>query len=172
MPPGNINNLVPNEDRTPEERRANARKAGQASGAARRRKADLRKAAQQILDGTYADRSGRELSGYEIIIKGMVANLSDPKGRNWAKAMDLLITLTGAGQTKEQVAKIKADTAYTKARTKQIEEGKGLVEIEDLQPLADLLNRAASGEIQEPEEGEDEEVPEEEEEEEDPEGDE
>lgn len=139
MPPGNINNLVPNEDRTPEERRANARKAGQASGAARRRKADLRKAAQQILDGTYADRNGNQLTGYEIVIKGMVANLSDPKGRNWSKAMDLLIQLTGSGQSKEQVAKLKADTAYTKARTKLIEEGKNTVDIEDLAPLADLL---------------------------------
>lgn len=35
-------NLVRNEDRTPEERRANARKAGKASGKARRRKKTLR----------------------------------------------------------------------------------------------------------------------------------
>lgn len=155
MPPGNINNLVPNEDRTPEERRANARKAGMASGAARRRKADLRKAAQQILDGSFADRNGNELTGYDIVIKGMITNLSDPKGRNWSKAMDLLLQLTGAGISKEQLAKIKADTAYTKARTKQIEEGHGSVDIEDLRPLADLLRISgpASEETEEKDEG-------------------
>jgi len=149
MPPGNINNLVPNEERTPEERRANARKAGQASGVARRKKADLRKAAQQILDGKFADKSGRELTGYEIIIKGMVANLSNPQGRNWAKAMDLLLTLTGAGQSKEQVAKLKADTAYTRERTKQLKEGTGSIDIEDLRPLADLLRITGPAENEE-----------------------
>lgn len=156
MPPGNINNLVPNEDRTPEERRANARKAGQASGAARRRKADLRKAAQQILDGSFADRNGNQLTGYEIVIKGMITNLSDPKGRNWSKAMDLLLQLTGAGISKEQLAKIKADTAYTKARTKQIQEGNGSVDIEDLRPLADLLRISDPGPEEPEEEAQDE----------------
>ena len=39
---GNIENLVPNEDRTPEERRRNATKAGIASGEARRKKRALR----------------------------------------------------------------------------------------------------------------------------------
>lgn len=42
-------NLIPNEQRTPEERRANARKAGVASGKARRKKANLRKAFETIL---------------------------------------------------------------------------------------------------------------------------
>lgn len=135
----NDENLIPFNKRTESEQRAISRKAGQASGAARRRKADLRRAAQEILDGKFADRNGNELTGYDIIIKGIIANLSDPKGRNWAKAMDLLIQLTGTGQSKEQVAKLKADTAFTKARTKLLEEGKNTVDIEDLRPLADLL---------------------------------
>lgn len=42
-------NLIPNHERTPEERRANARKAGIASGKARRRKANLKKALNTIL---------------------------------------------------------------------------------------------------------------------------
>lgn len=39
---GNIDNLVKNEDRTPEERRKNATKAGKASGVARKRKKELK----------------------------------------------------------------------------------------------------------------------------------
>lgn len=45
-----IDNLIPNEQRTPEERRRNARKAGIASGKARREKADLKKKVNQILE--------------------------------------------------------------------------------------------------------------------------
>lgn len=48
MAKGNIDNLVPNEQRTPEERRANARKAGQASGKARRQKKTARELAEML----------------------------------------------------------------------------------------------------------------------------
>lgn len=47
-------NLIPNSERTPEERRANARKAGVASGKARRKKANLRKAFETILQAEVA----------------------------------------------------------------------------------------------------------------------
>lgn len=49
MSTGNINNLVPNENRTPEERRANATKAGIASGVARRRKKTMKEAMDLLL---------------------------------------------------------------------------------------------------------------------------
>lgn len=43
-----IDNLIPNENRTPEERRENARKAGLASGKARREKRDRHKRIQEL----------------------------------------------------------------------------------------------------------------------------
>lgn len=46
----NPQNLVKNEDRTPEERRRNARKAGKASAEARRRKRDMRETFRDLLD--------------------------------------------------------------------------------------------------------------------------
>ena len=46
---GGIANLVPNSERTPEERRENARKAGKASGVARRRKRDMAAIATALL---------------------------------------------------------------------------------------------------------------------------
>ena len=46
---GGIANLVPNSARTPEERRENARKAGKASGVARRRKRDMAAIATALL---------------------------------------------------------------------------------------------------------------------------
>ena len=46
----NEKNLIPNDQRTPSERRENAKKAGQASGAARRRKKAMRQAASMLLN--------------------------------------------------------------------------------------------------------------------------
>lgn len=50
-----MENLVPNEARTPEERRANARKAGQASGKVRKRQKVLRECLQAILHSPVPD---------------------------------------------------------------------------------------------------------------------
>lgn len=52
----NEKNLVPNEQRTPSERRENAQKAGIASGAARRRKRALKEAADLYLSLPVSDR--------------------------------------------------------------------------------------------------------------------
>lgn len=54
---GNEKNLIPNSARTPSERRENARKAGLASGRARRKKADLKKAFEIILQADVANPS-------------------------------------------------------------------------------------------------------------------
>lgn len=52
----NEQNLIPNEKRTPSERRENARKAGVASGASRRRKRSLKEAADLYLSLPVSDR--------------------------------------------------------------------------------------------------------------------
>ena len=51
----NEKNLIPNEQRTPSERRENARKAGKASGAARREKKKLKEYAELLLSLPVAD---------------------------------------------------------------------------------------------------------------------
>lgn len=51
----NENNLIRPEDLTPSERRENARKAGKASGAARRRKRDLKSTMKTLLEMPVAD---------------------------------------------------------------------------------------------------------------------
>lgn len=51
----NEQNLIPNEQRTPEERRENARKAGVASGEARRRKRDMAEIARAVLEQQVTD---------------------------------------------------------------------------------------------------------------------
>ena len=52
----NEKNLIPNDQRTPEERRQNAQKAGIASGVSRRRKRSLKEAADLYLSLPVTDR--------------------------------------------------------------------------------------------------------------------
>lgn len=59
----NPQNLIPNEQRTPTERRENARKAGKASGEARRKRKAMREAFEELLQRQYTDREGRETDG-------------------------------------------------------------------------------------------------------------
>ena len=118
----NEKNLVPISERTPEELREMTRKGGIASGKARREKADLRKMAQTILDGTYTARNGEELTGAELVWQGIMDNVKDPYGKNWGKAMEMLAMLSGASMSPEQRASIKAATAKVKAETKVLKD--------------------------------------------------
>lgn len=56
----NEQNLIKNSERTPSERRANAKKAGEASGRARRKKANLKKAFETILQADVASPNVRK----------------------------------------------------------------------------------------------------------------
>ena len=136
----NPENLIPNSERSPSELREQTRKGGIASGKARRQKAALRRAMQEALNTTFTDSKGKKATGQEIVMAGLIANLSDPKARNWGKAVEVMLLLTGQNMTKEQIAKIKAETELTKAKTKAIQQdGGSLADIEDLSSLANLL---------------------------------
>lgn len=141
----NPENLIPNSERTPSELREQTRKAGIASGKARRQKADLRRAMQEALNSTFTDSKGKTATGAEIVMAGLMANLSDPKARNWGKAVEVMLLLTGQNMTKEQIAKIKAEIELTKAKTKAISDGNSSEDFEDLSPLADLLRGGEDG---------------------------
>lgn len=119
-------NLMPisevNSRRSREEHKSDSSKGGIASGKARREKADLRKMAQTILDGTYTARNGEELTGAELVWQGIMDNVKAPYGKNWGKAMEMLTMLSGASMSPEQRANIRAATAKTRAETKAIKE--------------------------------------------------
>lgn len=63
----NEQNLIKNEDLTPEQRRNNASKAGKASGEARRRKKLLRECLEELLEREMTDKSGNTVSGAEAL---------------------------------------------------------------------------------------------------------
>ena len=133
-------NLIPfTSDQSREEAKKNGAKGGRASGIARRRKADMRRLANDVLNGEYTMKNGEKITGYEIMLRGIMQNLSDVKSRNWGKSVDILMQLSGAYMTKEQVAKLKAETKLTQAKCKQMESGGSNADVEDLAPLAQLL---------------------------------
>lgn len=127
----NLKNGVATQFRAGEEQARIAKEGGKASGKSRKQKADLRKMAQSILDGTFKDKNGKEITGQEAVIQGLLTNLADPKGRNWGKAMDLLVELLGAKQSREEKQHLKAQTALIKAKT-------GLITNEDTSALDKL----------------------------------
>lgn len=116
----NTENLKPLNERTKEEQREIARKGGINSGKARRRKADLRKAIQIMATTEITDKNGKQATGIDIAVQGIIANLANPNGRNWGKAMDTFITLLGANLSEEQKNKLIAETELTQAKAKTL----------------------------------------------------
>lgn len=85
----NEQNLIPNSERTPSERRENARKAGIASGKARREKADLRKQLQVFLESDdYKDKHGNKMTGAELMVKVAVKEMSKGNPKFWELIRD------------------------------------------------------------------------------------
>lgn len=65
----NADNLIPNEKRTPSERRENARKAGKASGKARRRKKAMRQAAASLLNMELSGAKGDSINKVRQLLR-------------------------------------------------------------------------------------------------------
>lgn len=85
----NEQNLIPNSERTPSERRENARKAGLASGKARREKADLRRQLQVFLESeAIKDKDGEPLTGAELMVKVAVKEMSKGNPKFWELIRD------------------------------------------------------------------------------------
>ena len=78
----NEQNLIPNSERTPSERRENARKAGKRSGEVRSANAEMRKRLEQIVKMTLHDGKADKIK-----------NLADAKGANLTISDALLVKL-------------------------------------------------------------------------------
>ena len=85
----NEQNLIPNSERTPSERRENARKAGIASGKARREKADLRKMLQVALESDdFKDKFGNKMTGAELMVKVAFKEMAKGNPKYWELIRD------------------------------------------------------------------------------------
>ena len=125
----NEQNLIKNSERTPSERRENAKKAGVASGKARRKKANLKKAFETILQADVASPSVKkqlEDMGFETtneMALAMVMMQKAMKGNVRAFEQISKLTTTDAKDSldkREQKERIEALKLENEKRRKQI----------------------------------------------------
>ena len=99
----NEQNLIPNSERTPTERRENARKAGIASGKARKEKRDRKQIASELLDLTvsgagidkikkFFNIKGVELTAYDTMFLSCMMKAMQNGG---ASALEKLLKIAG-----------------------------------------------------------------------------
>ena len=127
----NPENLIPNENRTPKERRENARKAGIASGVARRRKKSLKELGDMIGSLSVKSEKNKAImreAGIEdedmIRDTAMLFMLEAKAEKGDTNAIALIAKIRG--QLKEQVQ----------------------AEVAEVKPLVDLTKRTKNGEAE------------------------
>ena len=108
------------DERTASEQRQIAQKGGTVSGKSRRKKADMRKAVQSMLDNTYSDNSGKELSGAEIMALKLFKIATNEKDKQCISAIKLIIELTGQNKDTLTDKKTKTDIKLLEARIKAL----------------------------------------------------
>ena len=107
----NEKNLIPNDQRTPEERRQNAQKAGIASGVSRRRKRSLKEAADLYLSLPVSDRKmWNKISRHGVDPDdidnqmAMIIGLTMAATAGDAKAAKVIVDLLGEDAHSEEAA--------------------------------------------------------------------
>ena len=104
----NEENLKPfTSDQNREEAVKNGSKGGQASGEARRKKRDIRKAVENIFDVKRADKDGNMLDGYEEMAVALRKMATDPKNRQAIAAQKYVRELLGLDQSPEDKERVK-----------------------------------------------------------------
>lgn len=116
----NEENLKPNSERTPSEIKEMTTKGGINSGKSRRKKADMRKAVQSMLDNTYSDNSGKALTGAEIMALKLFKIATNEKDKQCISAIKLIIELTGQNKDTLTDKKTKTEIKLLEARIKAL----------------------------------------------------
>ena len=100
-------NLIPNSERTPKELKEMTRKAGIASGEARRRKRDLRLALEMLLEKDITAKDGQTMSGTEAI----TAKLFEQALKGNVKAFETIRSTVGQDPV-QKVEQVNIDMEY------------------------------------------------------------
>jgi hypothetical protein len=123
-----------------EEAVKNGRKGGIKSGESRRAAAELRKKLAVALQNKYTNKdTGEQIEGTEAIILALMSKAMNKKDKDQLNAIKYIMTVLGADKSEAEEKKIDAEIELTKAKTKQLEEGKSVIEVENLATLADML---------------------------------
>lgn len=126
----NEKNLIPNNERTPSERRENARKAGIASGISRRRKRSLKEAADLYLSLPVSDQrkwnriARRGVDPEDVDNQmAMIIGLADAASCGDSKAAKVLIDLLGEENGPAAEENMAQDDPLTKSLKEELEHG-------------------------------------------------
>ena len=135
-----VDNLKPLNTRTKEEQREIARKGGIKSGESRSMNAEIRKRLRNALNDSYTDKqTGKEIQGAEGIVLALMSKALNKKDKDQLNAIKYIMTVLGADKSETEEKKLDAEIELTKAKTKQLAEGKSVIEVENLATLADML---------------------------------
>lgn len=133
--------------RSKEEAREIGRKGGKKSGESRRAAAELRKKLAVALQNKYTDKqTGEAIEGTEAIVLALMSKAMNKKDKDQLNAIKYIMTVLGADKSEAEEKKIDAEIELTKAKTKQLEEGKSVIEVENLATLADMLKLGQNNE--------------------------
>jgi nitrate reductase alpha subunit len=124
------------DERTASEQREIAQKGGTTSGKVRRKKADMRKAVQDILDGNFT-LSNERVTGAEAMAKKLFALAMEKNGKQNIAAMKLILELTGQDKDTLTDKKTKAEIKLLETKIKALS---GLDETE-YKKLLDNINK-------------------------------
>ena len=123
------------------------RKGGIKSGESRRAAAELRKKLAVALQNKYTNKdTGEQIEGTEAIILALMSKAMNKKDKDQLNAIKYIMTVLGADKSEAEEKKIDAEIELTKAKTKQLAEGKSVIEVENLATLADMLKLGQNNE--------------------------
>ena len=133
--------------RTKEEQRVIQRKGGKKSGESRQAAAELRKKLAVALQNKYTNKdTGEQIEGTEAIILALMSKAMNKKDKDQLNAIKYIMTVLGADKSEAEEKKLDAEIELTKAKTKQLAEGKSVIEVENLATLADMLKLGQNNE--------------------------
>ena len=139
--PDNISKL--NASLTPEERSERARKAAQAGVAAKRERRELAKIVTAYLNTEHAFKDKatgkyQTMTGSEMLFQQVIAVAANPSHRNWARAMDYILALSGQDKAPADLAKLKAEISVLKAKAKLMQNADAGKDNEAVQVIIDV----------------------------------
>ena len=139
-------NLIPNSARTPSERRANATKAGIASGQVRRQKKTVAEYLKKWADGEVSEKNKKALEALGLSEEAtnrtlLVVPLIQKASKGDTKALQMALELLGEDKKKElEIKKLRREIELLKAETQKLRMMTGEDrEGEDLTALGDML---------------------------------
>ena len=139
-------NLIPNSARTPSERRANATKAGIASGKARRQKKTVAEYLRKWADDEVSEKNKKALEALGLSEEAtnrtlLVVPLIQKASKGDTKALQMALELLGEDKKKElEIKKLRREIELLKAETQKLRMMTGEDrEVEDLTALGDML---------------------------------